>query len=243
METREGMDSNGRGRTGGVMIINTGELFMTGIISVYMIAILVGFGIAIADYILRGISLYTIAKREGREYPWLAFVPFARKYLQGELAGVIVLKDRKIKNPGIWLVAMPFIAGIVSSIFYGILCAITFGILISMDYMVTDFSVGGVFGILVLIFIMLVWTLVYNAAYKLLYVLVDKQIFGKFTSENMAVIHAVLSVFLPLYEVICLFVMRNKAYNADQEPSMEVPLPIAPPPVQESEEHKDDKDE
>ena len=62
--------------------------------------------------------MYNMAKREGMDYPWLAFVPFARTYLQGELGGTVHLKNKQIKNPGIWLIVLPFISSIVTGILY-----------------------------------------------------------------------------------------------------------------------------
>ena len=77
------------------------------ILLIYLIVLLVCGLVSLAGYILKGIGMYTIAKRRGMDYPWLAYVPFARAYLQGELGGEIVLKDKKIQNPGIWLLADP----------------------------------------------------------------------------------------------------------------------------------------
>ena len=64
----------------------------------YLIILLVGLTVAVVNYIFRGIGMYNMAKREGMDYPWLAFVPFARTYLQGELGGTVHLKNKQIKN-------------------------------------------------------------------------------------------------------------------------------------------------
>lgn len=71
----------------------------------------------------------------------------------------------------------------------------------------------------------------YNAVYSVLRILVNRQIYEKFTTPGMAVAHAVLGVLLPLYESICLFVMRNRPYNPGKEPDLGTPFMTTPPPI------------
>ena len=71
------------------------------IMSVYLIILTLVLILALVSYIFHSVGLYTIGKRMGKEYPWLAFIPYARDYFQGELAGPIKLKNKEIKNPGI----------------------------------------------------------------------------------------------------------------------------------------------
>lgn len=203
-----------------------GKVLM-GIMVFYLVLILVGCIIALVEYILKGIGLYTIAKREGRDYPWLAFVPFARVYLQGELGGTVVLKKRQIRNPGIWLIVLPFIAGAVATVLY-----IVFWISIGLKtflYFESSYQsgFGSLAGFGVLLIAALLIFVVYGAVYKILRILVNRQIYEKFTSPNMAVAHAVLGVLLPLYESICMFVMRSKPYNPGMEPDLGTPFMTA----------------
>ena len=82
------------------------------------------------------------------------------------------------------------------------------------------FSFGAVTGIIIVTVIVIVFFTVYNAVYSVLRILVNRQIYEKFTTPGMAVAHAVLGVLLPLYESICLFVMRNRPYNPGKEPDL-----------------------
>ena len=66
------------------------ESTLIGIMMILFIIMLVCAIFALLSYILKGIGMYTMAKRQGMDYAWLAFIPFARTYLHGELAG-----DRK----------------------------------------------------------------------------------------------------------------------------------------------------
>ena len=78
---------------------NGGNAAVTLILTIYLIALALIIAVALASYIFHSIGLYTIGKRMGREHAWLAFVPFARDYFHGELAGEIHLKNKSIRNP------------------------------------------------------------------------------------------------------------------------------------------------
>ena len=193
------------------------------VLSIIMIVVAVALIFALVSYIFHAVGLYTIAKRRGERYPWLAFIPFARAYLQGEVAGTITLKKKTISNPGIWKLVIPIIAGAVSSVFFTI-----FSTIVGIGGMMAGLSSSGygvnigVGTIMFLIVFLVIWTVaavIYEAVYKVLCVLINMQIYGYFTTRNMAVVHAVLSAIVPLYESICFFVMRNRDFNPEMEPT------------------------
>lgn len=212
------------------------------VLSIIMIVVAVVLIFAVVSYIFRAVGLYTIAKRRGERYPWLAFIPFARAYLQGETAGPIILKKKTISNPGIWKLVVPIIAGAVSSIFFTIFSSIV-GIGGMMAGLSTSgygisFGVGTIMFLIVFLIIWMVVSIIYEAAYRVLCVLINMQIFGYFTTRNMAVVHAVLSAIIPLYESICFFVMRNREFNPGMEPEIAPPpaRPTQAPPVEATQE-------
>lgn len=208
-------------------VYDVGGSILTGIVMIYLFVLLIALIVGIVNYVFRGIGMYHMAKREGMDYPWLAFVPFARTYLQGELSGTVHLKKRQIKNPGIWLIVLPFIAGIVGGIFYVIVWIVLgFGMFFSYD----GFGFGTITGLIVVLIGVIVFFVLYEAVYKVLRILVNRQIYEKFTTPGMAIVHAVLGVLLPLYESICLFVMRNHPYNPGKEPDLGTPF-MTPPPA------------
>lgn len=203
---------------------NSADNMAIAILSICLIALVLVCIFALAAYILHSIGLYTIGKRIGYSIPWLAFIPFARDYMQGELAGEISLKTKKIKNPGVWNLVMPIISGVVFGIFY-MLFLLASGVGMMMDYQSSGgyggLSTGTIMG---MIFFLIIWIIVivlYSAVYQVLHILINKQIYCKFTTGNMAIAHAVLSSLVPLYEAICTFVIRNK----DFMPGMEPPVP------------------
>lgn len=213
------------------------ESTLIGIIMIIFIVMLVCAIFGLASYILRGVGMYTMAKRQGMDYAWLAFVPFARTYLHGELAGSIRLKHKSIQNPGIWLLALPFLYGAVSSLLNGIIWFVGFGSITKafqyafLPYGRMDISAGAVMGMIILLVITMVISIAYTAVYKSFEVLVNHQILERFTSKNMSIAHAVLSTLVPLYESICFFAMRNHPFNPGMEPPTPTPFMQSPPPA------------
>ncbi len=209
------------------------DSIMWGIVMIITIALIVWAIFSLGSYILRGIGMYTMAKRMGIDYAWLAFVPFARTYLHGTLSGTILLKKKSIQNPGVWLLALPFIYGAIYSILYAILWFIGFGTLMKIDsysYYSAGISTGSIMGILVIFIILMIVVLGYTAVYKALQVLVNHQILERFTSKNMSIVHGLLCTFIPLYESICFFAMRNRPFNPGMEPPTPTPFMQSPPP-------------
>ena len=201
------------------------------LMSIYLIIFMVALIFWIVEYVFFAIGLYTIAKRMGRNYPWLAFIPFARKYLHGELAGTIELKTRKIKNPGVWKLVLPIIAGAAFSLFMVLLMvALGFGTFMAVGSYGYGISGGTIMLAVVLLLIAAVVSVLYQAVYKVLCVLINIQIYDRFTTHNMGIVHAVLSAVVPLYEAFCLFVMRHKEFNPGMEPKL-TPPPAPLPPV------------
>ena len=201
------------------------------LMSIYLIIFMVALIFWIVEYVFFAIGLYTIAKRMGRNYPWLAFIPFARKYLHGELAGTIELKTRKIKNPGVWKLVLPIIAGAAFSLVMIILMvALGIGTFMAVGSYGYGISGGTIMLAVVLLLIAAVVSVLYQAVYKVLCVLINIQIYDRFTTHNMGIVHAVLSAVVPLYEAFCLFVMRHKEFNPGMEPKL-TPPPAPLPPV------------
>lgn len=194
------------------------------VLSICLIVLVLIGVFALAAYILHSIGLYTIGKRIGYSIPWLAFIPFARDYMQGELAGEISLKTKKIKNPGVWNLVVPIISGVIFWIFYMLFFLVS-GMGMMMDYRSSSgyggLSTGTIMGMIFFLIIWIVVAVLYSAVYQVLRILINKQIYGRFTAGNMAIVHAVLSSLVPLYEAICTFVLRNK----DFMPGMEPPVP------------------
>lgn len=199
------------------------------ILSVYLIILTLILAFVLVSYIFHSVGLYTIGKRMGKEYPWLAFIPYARDYFQGELAGPIKLKNKEIKNPGIWNLIIPIISSVLAGVF-GVLIILVTGVGAA-----AQISGAGGAGI-ALLFVIMMYTLLIvaviaaQAAQMALKVLINKQILERFTTGNMGLVHAVLMIVVPLYEALCFFVMRKRDFNPGMEPKI-TPPPAPLPPV------------
>lgn len=198
------------------------------IMSVYLIILTLVLIFALVSYIFHSIGLYTIGKRMGKEYPWLAFIPYARDYFQGELAGEIRLKNKVVKNPGIWNLVIPIISSVLAGIFIVIIMFVAgFGAAAQIAG-IGGLGIAAVLSIL-LYMLLIVAVIALGAAQMVLTVLINKQILERFTSENMATVHAVLAIAVPLYQAFCFFVMRNREFNPGMEPKITPPpIPITP---------------
>lgn len=189
------------------------------ILSIYLIVLAMVIIFTLVSYIFHSIGLYTIGKRLGKKHPWMAFIPFARDYFHGEMAGEIKLKKGSIKNPGIWKLILPIAADAVTGILF---------IPLMLAAVVGTIGIGAGIGIMLMIvmcLILIVLLVAYSAVYVTLRVLVDIQIYERFTTHNMGIVHAILSATIPLYEAFCLFVMRNRDFVPGKEPK------LGPPPV------------
>jgi len=163
----------------------------------------------VADYVFKAIGMHTIAKRMGKENAFLAWIPFARTYLHGELAGEIGLKTKRIKRPGLWMLLLPIIfMGVIYTLSFMLIFAIVFAAMVNPLG-----AIGGMMGFYLFLFLLLY---AYMMFYYPLHALVNFQIFEGFTTRNMTIVHSVLAVFIPLYEALLFFRMRNKAYAVSE---------------------------
>lgn len=197
------------------------DVFFSVFMTVYLIALAVIFIVAVVNYVFKSLALYTLAKRMGKANPWLAWIPFARVYLQGELAETIPLKTKAIEKPGLWLLIVPLALKVVMIGLYVVLVLI----LGAGTALIGASGLSGGTGITMMFAVIIgvmyaVLAVVKTAVTKTFYAIVDFQIIGRFTSRNMAIIHSVLGLFVPLYEAICLFIMRNKEFNPGMEPEI-----------------------
>jgi len=188
-----------------------GDMAVTVLLSYLVILGILAIG-CIASYLLRGMN-----------YPWLAFIPYARTYFQGELCGTLYFKKKEIRNPGIWILVIPIVSNFVTGIFGGLIWG---GVAISMARMGVNYSsIGyhdpgsalanmfsgtGIGMLMAGIALIGIISMLVGALVKTLLVLVNRQIFERYTDKNYALVHAVAGVFVPLYTSIYFFIIRNR---------------------------------
>ncbi len=187
------------------------------LMTAYLVVIAAVLAISLVGYIFHSVGLYAIGKRMGHGNAWLAFIPYARKYYQGEMAGEIGLKNKKIKNPGIWYLVLPLAWGAFYGVLIVILCVLAVMGMFGAAAAGSEGMLGGtLFGLAAGYVLLFVAALVYSAAYMALRVLINRQIYARFTTGNMAVVHAVLSAVIPLYEAFCTFTFRDRPFLSEE---------------------------
>ena len=202
----------------GPTMSSSGSDIFSVIMTVYLLVIVAAVMIGIVKYIFKSMALYRLAQRTGNANPWMAWVPFARSYLQGELAGSMPLKKRRLQSPGLWKVLIPLIGtAVIAGLYFLFIVVAGIGT-------VLNYSVGMGAGSLTLswgiVFLLIIAAVALQAIEAVLDVLVNFHIYHRLTSHNMAIIHSVLGLFIPMYEAICLFVMSKKPYNPGMEPNL-----------------------
>lgn len=178
-------------------------LLIFGVVSVYWLI----------SYLLKGFGMYGIAKNLGMKNGWLAFIPIAWQFLQGELAGEISIGGRTVKNPGIWTLLLPFFTSLILVPFCFIY-AIIVGRLFDVLDRIPEHGLYGLSGPYLFLYlfmaIFIIFIIIIKAVQKVVYGLVRFKTYVNFMDDSLALIHAVFGLFIPLYYQIVYFVLRNK---------------------------------
>lgn len=196
------------GGFGGGIELGMQHMFRT-IFMIYGLIIFAACIIGLVKYFLRGFALYRIASRKGMDNPWLAFVPFGRTYLYGEIGGALEIGRHTVRTPGIWLIVLPIIYAVVLGV-----CYFIFFILLMMGIAV---GANGFFTLLFVLFILVFMgaAILYSVGYNVLRSLVNLAVIGHFSKGNMAIVHMLAFLFVPLYAEIYLFIHRNRPFAGD----------------------------
>ncbi|MFV0529425.1 MAG: hypothetical protein ACK5MN_12025 [Lachnospiraceae bacterium] len=187
-------------------------------LGIYVIVMAVICLLVLASYLLKAFGIYGIAKNRNMPNPWLAFIPYANLYLQGKLAGTINFKKKKI-DAALWMVIVPLVIEVLTVVFL-VFYFIAIAAGVSMSYR-SSFSTPPVSMIMSIVVICLLYILVVSIvqiALYVLYVFVNKKIFSMYAEPNMALLHSILSLFVPFYQSIYFFTLRNKAIRYEDEP-------------------------
>ena len=185
----------------------------------YLVYFLIMMGISVAIYVLQSLSIYTIAKRRGIQKPWLAWIPVGDMWIRGCISDQYryVVKGQ-VKNKRKWLLGLSAAMWAVYVVFFAAFGS--FMVAVIEDTHATEmFGVAGFFGMGATFLVMMalcvaITVLQYMALYDL-YCSCD---------PNNAVLYLVLGIFVPICQIIFLFVCRKK--DAGMPPRR--PQPVEP---------------
>jgi hypothetical protein len=173
------------------------EFFCLLILIFLIVGLLIAFisvALKITGYILKSIGLYTMAnKRDHKQISFWAWIPVGQDYMFGFLAkdADAVLHTGFLQNMHIILP----IAGVIFSL---------------LSFTVSIVSV--LFGIPLLGWVFTLILLVLQLLYRGLNAFCLFGLLKCYDTKGTAVLHAVLSVFIPYYASVVIFIYRNKAF-------------------------------
>lgn len=105
-----------------------------------LLIVVVVVALSMAAFILQSIGLYKLAKKNGANRVWLAFVPFANSILIEELSGEITFFGRKVRHLGLITMIVEFI-----SMIYHVLLAYALYVLFIQErvFFISGTATGG----------------------------------------------------------------------------------------------------
>ena len=96
-----------------------------------------------------------------------------------------------------------------------------------MGYHVPNSEMSGLLMVFVvfLVFVIII-SVIYAAIKGGLEILINRQIYERYTTVNMATLHAVFSMIIPFYESVCMFIFGRRAEQNTKENMAENQLTI-----------------
>lgn len=170
------------------------------------------FGIAIADYVLTSLSLYTIAKRRQINNPWMAWLPIANTWIVGSIADDY---DAQNKIPRKWRVVLLTLNAVTAGalilmyiLLFGVLFSTAISASISEYYSPTVEQILPKF---IPIYLLMFAMIFAAAASQSCSAVCMFKIFES-TVPQKAVKYFLISLLVPLGKGLCLNKCKNKGY-------------------------------
>lgn len=163
-------------------------------------------------YLFQAMGTYTLAKKQKHPSPFLAYIPYVRTYLLGELAGEIQIGKKKMRSPGLWLLLLPMLLSVLLTAvviaYIGSLFITSFSVMHASEEEIMLTVLGVIF---VWIAVLAVVSVVTQTLTYWITLLIRINIYKKYIEENLALTHGIFSLFIPLYAPIFLFILSRKA--------------------------------
>ena len=185
-------------------------------------------GLGIAAYVLRSLSLYSIARRRGINHPWMSWVPVLDLWVLGCISDQFqyVVKLRE-KNKRKWLLGL----NIVMALFYVVFLVFggiaVFGAVQGVtDGPFSEQMLTGIVGAVMSMLVCIIPLLAITVAVMVIRYVAMYDLYTSCCPQNN-VLFLVLSIFFPVTEPFFLFFVRNKE---DGMPPRKQPQYVPPQP-------------
>ena len=178
------------------------------------IALAVATVIWAALFVLQGIALYAMGKKQGIKACWRAFVPFANLYFMGKVAGVCTVFGQKVKRAGLYaLIAQIALVALCATEIVGQAYLWTTEGMPAFDefnqpYWGDAQGVSASLNTYLYSYNEFIRSII-QMVYEIMLFIVLMGIYKKY-SPNTHFVFAILALFVPLSRYIVLFVIRNR---------------------------------
>ncbi len=181
--------------------------------SVFYYGLAIGGGIWLALFILQGVGLYAMAKRQGVNGKWRAFVPFASTLLIGKLAGECRVFNQKVKRAGLYTM----IAQIITTVFcVALVAAQIYLYVVEGAPKFTEWdtpywtNLQGFSNVVFRFYDISAYILsIIQFVYEVLMLILLLGLYKKYYPKNY-MLFAFLALFVPLSRYIVIFALRNR---------------------------------
>ena len=222
----------------------TGELAIRMIV-VMILAVFLFCGLfGIAMYVLRSLSLYTIAKRRGLSSPWLAWIPVGREWLLGSVSDqykyLVKGKHQSWRKVVLTLSAVAMVCALVTM---GLFATMVGKIVVRSPYLYEEQIAAAIFPMLLEMMLMAVVTVVVEITAYVFRCLCRYDLYRSCDPKN-AVVFLVIGILFSVTEPFFLFACREK--DLGMPPRRPVQEQTQQAPYQESwqaQEDRNDQDE
>lgn len=161
-------------------------------------------------YVLKSLGLYKLAKNEGFENPWLAWIPIGGSYILGRLAKYSPYIKRKVPNIHIILPSIMGAYFVLYIVYFIYFFSIIPRFSSNMPYDLASFAPFFIFYILIILFALAIAAAYYFTLYH---------VYKSYDIEN-TVLYLILSIIFRL-DFVFLFVIRNKKLIFDESKDLE----------------------
>lgn len=187
---------------------------------------------ALVGYLFKGFGMYRIARANNIPNGWLAFIPVASNYLQGELAGPVKLGKREFKRPGLWTLLVPILSGAVLSVFLVVMIAAVIIPAVIAEANGADPEAIMMTMFIVFYILFIVVAVVISALEQVVFGVARFYTHLRYNDTGKALVHMILGMMIPLYQPIYYFVLGRRQPKAETPETPETPEVVEAIPME-----------
>ncbi|MBQ8558733.1 MAG: hypothetical protein IJ439_01970 [Tyzzerella sp.] len=171
-------------------------------------------GLGIASYIMKSLSLYTIANRRQVKNPWMAWVPVANYWLKGSVVDDYDEQNGMKRKWRVVLLVLSLLSTVGLIVVYIAMFLWIFSMTAQYSYSYLGPEVTEMIGGLIVVYAALIVVALVAAALQTCNAICLYKIFESTVPEK-SLKYMLLSILVPLAEAICLLKCRHQGYSKE----------------------------